>query len=248
MSVLCGRTGRATLRTSLVYFVVDASSELPTSLAADGYSPRSREARSLLWCCPMSKSWFVAALLVATGCGGRDGAVAVPAMDASAPDGAGAAGALFQDLFPQQQEVAGQPGAALAYQCLERPLPVAGNGLPNCIVVSPQMPAGGTAQDLAACKRCDAPGFEPFVASIPLERIGEGLSSYACICAVSPLARDLPCPGMDPSTASWCYADGASGSPQEATCSPHPGSILGFSGQATARGPLYVACFEPSAT
>jgi len=124
---------------------------------------------------------------------------------------------------------------------------VADNGLPNCIVVSARLPrgAGVTGDQIVDCERCDnTPGLEPFVAPVPLERIGTGLSNYACLCAVSPLASGLPCPAEDSSSASWCYSETPPG-PLPNSCAPRPGPILGFSGPALVSGTLYVACFDP---
>jgi hypothetical protein len=150
--------------------------------------------------------------------------------------------------------------ASVAVTCLDAGLPVGDNGLPNCVVVSANFPAGtGSADAIAACEHCNAPGLAPFIAPVPLESIGDGLSNYQCLCAVAPLPSNARCPPIEippfppdgapdeESNASWCYAtaDAASFTP----CGP----ILGFSaaldaGAAWANGRLYVACFEPQAT
>ena len=120
------------------------------------------------------------------------------------------------------------------------------NGLPNCVVVSARTSVQDDAQGLAICQECAEPGLEPFIAPVPLERIGAGLSSYPCLCGVMPLPSNAVCPSLDSSTASWCYTVAPAGS---APCS---GPILGFSPLASSvpvseSGTLYIACFEPEA-
>jgi hypothetical protein len=115
--------------------------------------------------------------------------------------------------------------------------------------VSANLPAGsGSADEIAACEQCNAPGLAPFIAPVPLESIGEGLSAYQCLCAVAPLPSGTHCPPDDWSNASWCYTPAAGENPG---CGPRP--ILGFTAAVDAgvtwqNGTLYIACFEPQAT
>lgn len=131
----------------------------------------------------------------------------------------------------------------MAARCFDAGLPVGDNGLPNCIVVIARTPPWpGTAEQVAACNACDAPGLERFVAPVPLQTIGEGLSNYGCLCAVTPPSPDAGCSPFsdDPSKASWCYP-GTAPSPFGQPC-------LTFSPSLSQNGTLYVACFEPQTT
>jgi hypothetical protein len=181
-------------------------------------------------------------LLVLWGCGGEQ-----LATTAGLPDGATAAPTLFRRHFPFAESYPDSP-PELSISCLDAGLPVGDNGLPNCVVVSANWPAGsGSAEEIAACQLCNAPGLAPFIAPVPLETIGDGLSGYQCLCAVPPLPSGARCPPDEWPNASWCYAT----TPPElpAVCEPR----LGFSpaedaGAAWANGVIYVACFEPQAT
>jgi len=180
-------------------------------------------------------------LLMLWGCGGEQReATAEP------PDGAEAATPLFRRQLPfAESQPASQPYVTVT--CLDAGLPVGDNGLPNCVVVSANLPAGtGSADEIAACEQCNAPGLAPFIAPVPLESIGAGLSGYQCLCAVTPLPSSARCPPDQGSSASWCYSTTAAPTP----CGPPQ---LGFSaaldaGATWASGMLYIACFEPQAT
>ncbi len=190
----------------------------------------------------MPHARLVGALLVLWGCGGRTGSAATEPPDGSAPDGSVASGLVFQDEFSQTAE----SGPFVAAQCFgfDAGLPVGDSGLPNCIVVSAQSPSDFPPEHQSSDCQCDAPGLAPLVTSVPLETIGEGLSHYGCLCAVNPLPPDAAgCDTnldfADPSRDFWCYPD---------TDPPSGGLCLGFSMGLSARGTLYVACFDPQTT
>jgi hypothetical protein len=172
---------------------------------------------------------------------GTDGGSAEnSAPDASAnvvgTDGAGADSVLVRYVVPESPPPPPGEGES-AGQCLYgESLPIEANGLPNCVVVSAR-PVSSPEQ-LAACKRCDVPGLAPFVAPVPLETIGEGLSKQPCLCAVSASPPGPMCP-VESSSAFWCYA------PSAPTCQRQPSAALGFSQRATESGTLYIACFAP---
>jgi hypothetical protein len=178
-------------------------------------------------------------LLVLWGCGGEQ-----LATTAEPPDGAGAATPLFRSQLPfAESQPASQ--ASVAVICLDAGLPVGDNGLPNCVVVSAHLPGNSSAEEIAACGLCNAPGLAPFIAPVPLESIGDDLLGYQCLCAVTPLPSSARCPPDEGSNASWCYATADSGGP-----APCELPRLGFSaaldaGAAWASGMLYIACFEP---
>jgi hypothetical protein len=180
-------------------------------------------------------------LLLLWGCGGEQLATTT-----GPPDGAQTATPLFRRQIPfAASQPAGQ--ANLTITCLDAGLPVGDNGLPNCVVVSANLPAGSsTADEVAACQLCNAPGLAPFIAPVPLESIGEGLSGYQCLCAVAPIASSDRCPPYEGSNASWCYATPDSGEPD-----PCDRPRLGFTAAVDAgaawagAGVLYIACFEP---
>jgi hypothetical protein len=197
-------------------------------------------------------------LLVLWGCGGEQLATTAEPPDGAAAATAAAATPLLQRQFAfAESQPAGQ--ASVAISCLDAGLPVGDNGLPNCVVVSANWPAGtGSADEIAACEQCNAPGLAPFIAPVPLASIGDGLSGYQCLCAVNPLPSGARCPPIvvppfepdsapdEGSNAAWCYATDTSFAP----CGP---SHLGFSaaldaGAAWASGTLYIACFEPQTT
>jgi hypothetical protein len=143
--------------------------------------------------------------------------------------------ALFQASYPQ---AAATPEETYAIQCLgSLRLPVGPNGLPNCDVVV-ERPLG--TKTLAECQKCDdVPGLIPFVPSVPLNELGEGLTSESCLCAVTPLAKQTHCPNLDEMTANWCYA-----SPTQAAAGPCGSSNgIAFTQQANESGRVYVACF-----
>jgi hypothetical protein len=149
---------------------------------------------------------------------------------------------LFQATYPLYPPTS--PVALLSFQCLPSGLhlPVGPNGLPNCTVVVVRTPASQTPDAIADCQRCDAPGLEPFVPSIPLNEIGVGLSDASCVCSVSPLAHSAQCPPEDSTAALWCYADAPTDGPADICASEESGGIIGFSlGGVT--GTVYVACF-----
>ena len=148
-----------------------------------------------------------------------------------------AGSALFQASYPLD------PRATVAFQCLPSGLhlPVGANGLPNCTVMVARTPASQTAGAIAECQRCDSPGLEPFVPSIPLRELGDDQSNQNCLCTMSPLANPAQCPALEASTASWCYTDMPSGPPGE-VCAPEGGGVLSFSPDGIT-GVVYVACF-----
>jgi hypothetical protein len=183
-------------------------------------------------------------LVVLWGCGSNgpsaETAGGSPVLDASA-EASLRTGAVFQDILPQVTVLADAGTIVNWAQCPDASLPVGDAGLPNCVVVSARMPY--SEDDFKACQRCDAPGLEPFVAPVPLDSIGEGLSNYSCLCAVKPLPPSQPfCSFPDTTTASWCYS-GAS----EPPCGSKPGPTLLFSQGALVSGTLYVACFDQPA-
>ncbi len=187
----------------------------------------------------MPNARLLGVLLVLCACGGHQESATAESPDGSAPDGAHVDGLVFRDLYPQTPE----GGPRLAAQCFDAGLAVGDNGLPNCIVVIARTPPWpGTAEQVAACNACDAPGLERFVAPVPLETIGEGLSNYGCLCAVTPPSPDADCSPFsdDPSKASWCYP-GTVPSPFGEPC-------LTFSPGLSQSGTLYVACFEQVTT
>jgi hypothetical protein len=143
--------------------------------------------------------------------------------------------ALFQASYPQAPS--GSPGT-VAVQCLGSfTLPVGPNGLPNCDVVV-ERPLG--TKTLAECQKCDdVPGLIPFVPSVPLNELDEGLTSASCLCAVTPLAKQTDCLNLDEMTATWCYASAtqAAGGPCASS------DRLAFSPPVSESGHVYVACF-----
>jgi hypothetical protein len=152
--------------------------------------------------------------------------------------------ALFQATYPLPTPPPQTPLLSLSFQCLPSGLhlPAGPNGLPNCTVVVVRTPASQTPDAIADCQRCDLPGLEPFVPSIPLNEIGVGLSDPSCVCSVSPLAHSAMCPPEDSTTASWCYADAPTDGPTDVCASAGDGGIIGFSLGGVV-GTLYVACF-----
>ncbi|HEX4445693.1 MAG TPA: hypothetical protein VH044_03125 [Polyangiaceae bacterium] len=167
------------------------------------------------------------------------------APDGAIPEASAPVTPLFQGVYPQNHSQPVPDQSFFARQCLENLLPLGEGAMPNCVVVSARMLPDASEQELADCERCDAPGLEPFDGSAPLESVGEGLSSYRCVCAVSSAPRGLPCPAQDGSSASWCYATIVGNGPP--LCAPpfSSGAYLGFSGPALTSGTLFVACFEP---
>jgi hypothetical protein len=143
--------------------------------------------------------------------------------------------ALLQDSYPQ---ASGTPEQPVAIQCLgSLSLPLGPNGLPNCDVVV-ERPLGTTT--LAECQKCDdVPGLIPFVPSVPLNELGEGLTSGSCLCVVTPLAKQASCPNLDETIATWCYASStqAPGGPCGSS------NRLAFSPLVNESGHVYVACF-----
>jgi hypothetical protein len=182
----------------------------------------------------------IVVLLLLWGCGSTQPSAEVADGAASrvAEAGARVPTAVFEELFPQ----AGHADAGnVVEQCLEAALPLDRNGLPNCVVVTASDPPGDE-QAVLDCNRCDAPGLEPFVATIPLDSIGESISNYSCICAIKPPSTpDCP-PPTDPS-AWWCYSERPPGPPDFNNCAPRPGPSIRLSVAAQESGTVYVACF-----
>ena len=199
----------------------------------------------------MPNSRLLGVLLVLWGCGGRTGSAdtelmdgstgsaATEPMEGSAPDGSPGDGLVFQMVYPQE---APESGSFDAFQCFDAG-PVGDNDGANCVVVSAQFPSVAPQQHVAACTKCDAPGLEPLVTSVPLESIGEGLSKYACLCAVTQLPSDAGCEFPAPTQDGfwWCYSASAPGG---AAC----GQQLAFSPGLFESGTIYVACFGPQTT
>ncbi len=193
-------------------------------------------------------------LLVLSGCGSRTGADATvdPTAPVEQPDASTEVRALARYVVPTGPQL---PNATVA-QCLDGPLPVGGNGLPNCIVLRARFLANeGNAEDIAACEQCSAPGLTPFIAPVPLDVIGDGLSNYQCMCAVSPLpagAECPPAPWSPSSIAAWCYTENPP-HPCFTASEPIVSPMIGFSTPAVSSalsGPtttVYIACFEPQA-
>jgi hypothetical protein len=181
---------------------------------------------------------IVLCALALAACSGGTGEATVP--DASPPSVAADASSpslepLYQELYPELPHYGpdGGPPDDLASQCLPRPLPLAADGLPNCIVVAAR--SLGDSDQIAACGRCTDPGLEPLVTGIALDRIGEGLSNFSCVCAVRALADDLACQSGG---AGWCY--------RGANAARGPCSTGAIMFPAVPFGSLtYVACFEP---
>ena len=121
--------------------------------------------------------WTLLPLLLA--CGGREQALSAYPDDAGASAAeAGAAGlhdAADGPLYERSYEVIASEGTL---QCLEGTvLDLGAAQVPNCFVVLARFPRdGGSPGDLAACEQCSEPGLAPFVPSVPLEDIGQGLS------------------------------------------------------------------------
>jgi hypothetical protein len=186
-------------------------------------------------------------VLAMTACSAHTPVSAAAAPDAVAPSAAADASTpsvapLFQQEYAYlpQEGADGAPPDSLAHQCFPRPLPLGLNGLPNCIVAVARSVHG---QQAAACMRCSDPGLEPLTTAIPLDRIGEGLSTFDCVCAVRALTSDVDCNPPSGAPDGWCYEgtrDGGGPGPREPDC---PGA-LAFPivpiGSIT-----YVACFEP---
>jgi hypothetical protein len=169
------------------------------------------------------------------------------AVGASASDASGAAAPLFQAVYPQWGPPHFQDaGTTFMKQCLKAPLPVGGNGVPDCVVISAR--SSVRTADGSSCDPC-GPGLEPYMSSLPLESIGAGLSDYPCLCAVPSLppasgacelAREQSPDGF------WCYAP--MGGTNASTCAPDPGPALLYSTGLMESGTVYVACFEPQTT
>ena len=203
----------------------------------------------------MPNARLLGVLLVLWGCGGRTGSAdtelmdgstgsaATEPMDGSTPDASPGDGLLFQTVYLQEAPESGSLGSLDLFQCFDAG-PVGDNGGANCVVVSAQFPSIGPQERIAACTKCDAPGLEPFVTSVPLESIGEGLSKYACLCAVTQLPSNAGCalPLLPrPGGSWWCYSASPPGGP---AC----GQVLGFSPGLFESGTIYVACFGPETT
>ncbi len=185
----------------------------------------------------------LALLLVLTACGGRAIVVSTTATD----DGStGSLAPLFRASYPEHA-----PPGTLTIQCLPEPLPTGGDGLPNCFVVTARFPDGtGGAQDIATCRQCGEPGLEPFVPSIAVQSIGDGLAGYQCLCTIHALPRGAMCPPLDESSSSWCYAAEVDGSDPDGgplVGGPCEAARIGFTGL-TGEGPVYLACFAPGLT
>ena len=112
--------------------------------------------------------------------------------------------ALYEMSAPQAQS----SGPTITFDCLRSGLPVGSNGLPNCFVAV-ERPLGS--ETLAECQQCDdVPGLAPFVPSVPLSELGDGLTNDSCLCTVTPTANPAACPFFGPTTtASWCYVSPA---------------------------------------
>jgi hypothetical protein len=184
----------------------------------------------------------IVVLLVFWGCGSAEPSAEVADGAASRVAEAGACvpTAVFEELFPQ----AGHTDAGnVVEQCLEAALPLDSKGLPNCVVVTASDPPGDE-QAVLDCNRCDTPGLEPLVATIPLDSIGESISNYSCICAIKPpSSMDCPPAPADPGGAWWCYSERPPGPPDLNNCAPRPGPGIWLSPAAQESGTVYVACF-----
>jgi hypothetical protein len=188
---------------------------------------------------------FVVCVLVLAACGGQSAEATSAAPDAAPPSVSADASspsleALYQQLypFPVLPYTAADGGLpdTLAAQCFPRPMPLASDGQPNCIVV---VARPENDQQVAACERCTDPGLEPLVTSISLDRIGEGLSNFDCVCAVRALPSDSGCSNWG-ALGGWCYA----GPPDAGD--PGPCSMGGIRFPPVPAGSTtYVACFEP---
>jgi hypothetical protein len=196
-------------------------------------------------------------LLLATGggvaciaCGGRAASTSVSPSDEG--PGAGDSGfsalhdgsALLHDGVLFQGSYGVLP-AVFTTQCLPGTvLPLGSDGLPNCFVVLARIPYdGGAPGDLAACRECAEPGLTPFVPSVALEDLGQGLSDYQCLCTVRALPTGSQCPPTDWTTNSWCYT-GTPGSENLTPCRAN--GAIGFA--SVTAGTVFVACFPPGAS
>jgi hypothetical protein len=177
--------------------------------------------------------------LAFTACGGRSAETTPVALDAATLSDV----SLFRQEFP-----GATPPRSFSGQCLPRSLPLGSDGIPNCLVVAARSidPAGPG--EIEACQRCSDPGFAPLTTTLPLEQIGEGLSNFNCLCAVTPVPRSAGCPPEGPTgwpseDSAWCYAD--DGGPRVAEFCANSGdpALLGFS-IAPVGVTTYVACFE----
>ena len=148
--------------------------------------------------------------------------------------------ALFELSVPQGEK----PGPTIAFQCLTITLPVGSNGLPNCFVVV-ERPLGS--ETLAECQQCDdVPGLAPFVPSVPLSELGQGLTNGSCLCSVTPSANPAACLiNPEPTIATWCYVNPAQvpDNPVATGCASKGGGVLAFSSTVGPTGHLFVACF-----
>jgi hypothetical protein len=182
-------------------------------------------------------------VLAMTACSGSTQETAGVAPDAVAPslatDASTASTApLFWQEYPYlpQDGADGAPPDSVTFQCFPQPLPVRPDGMPNCIVVVARALDSALA---GLCQRCDEPGLEPLITTIPLDRIGEGLSMFDCVCAVRALPSDADClPGAP---GGWCYEGPRDGGiPRPPECPAALAFPIVPHGSTT-----YVACFEP---
>ena len=151
--------------------------------------------------------------------------------------------ALFELSAPQWND-AGYGPTTISFACLPIALPVGPNGLPNCFVVV-ERPLGS--ETLAECQQCDGvPGLAPFVPSVPLSELGQGLTNDSCLCSVTPSANPAACfIDPQPPIATWCYSSPAQipDTPPAKICTSKDGGVLGFSSTVGPTGHLFVACF-----
>jgi hypothetical protein len=144
-----------------------------------------------------------------------------------------AAGTLFQGRYPLSSTNAQQT------ECLATTLALQDNGQPDCVVVTARFPLdSGSPRELDTCRMCADPGLEALDSSIPLDRIGADLSTYQCVCAITPSPVGNQCPEPDPTVPSWCYVAGL-----PTSCNTQ--AILSFVPGTTDDATVYVACFKP---
>jgi hypothetical protein len=135
--------------------------------------------------------------------------------------------------------------SVLVDQCLAPPLPLGGDGDPDCVFIRAVYPHGTAAADaVAACQACSDPGEAPVPASIPLSSMPASIDGYDCLCVVLAQPPASPCPPVggftSASPAAWCYA------PSEPRCADAgAATAIEFSPAASVGSVLYGACFAP---
>lgn len=173
------------------------------------------------------RAMWVAGVVGAVACGGRDSPPAQPivswtyiGVDGPVPGGT----------------------SLLVDQCLTQALPMGSDGEPDCVFLRATLPHGtATAATVAACQACNAPGEAPLPSSVPMASVSPDLATYDCLCVVTAQPPSAQCPPAGGFTASspaaWCYATSGT------SCNATPS--IEFSPAASEGAVLYGACFAP---